>query len=136
MNDLPANPRSVSAHSEQDALSAHLFSLELALLDLAIRRDRARVEQLLADDFQEFGASGRVWSRVQILKLLESEPPRQIATRELACHPIAEDVALVTYRAVSADPQTHETLTTMRSSLWVRVDGQWKMRFHQGTQAV
>ena len=117
-----------------DSLSTHLFSLELSLLDPAVRHDRARVESLLAEDFQEFGSSGKIWSRSEILDLLESEAPRSIAAHDLVCHVLAEGVALITYRAVSSDPQTHERLTTLRSSLWSIVDGQWKLRFHQGTR--
>jgi hypothetical protein len=136
MNDSPANegitnPQDPQAH---DQLAADLFSLELALLDPAVRRDRARVESLLADDFQEFGASGRIWSRDQILDMIESENPRPIAAHEFACHPIADGVTLITYRAVSTPPETGEPIHTLRSSLWTCVQGQWKIRFHQGTR--
>jgi hypothetical protein len=136
MPDLPADERSfiARASSASDQLAAHLFSLEVALHDPAVRRDRARVESLLAEDFQEFGASGRVWSRSHILDLLESEPARTITAHDLACHLVAEGVALITYRAVSIDPRTSEPLATLRSSLWICGDGEWKMRFHQGTR--
>jgi hypothetical protein len=132
----PANPKSVTPHSSfaPDSLAAHLFSLELALLDPAVRHDRARVESLLAKDFQEFGSSGKIWSRNQILDLLETEPGRLITAHDFVCYSIAEGVALVTYRAVTIDPHTSEPLTTLRSSLWICVTGQWKIRFHQGTR--
>jgi hypothetical protein len=115
-------------------LAAHLLSLELALLDPAVRHDRARVESLLADDFEEFGSSGMIWSRSQILDLLESEPARPIAAHDLVCHSIADGVALVTYRAVGIDTQTKQPIATLRSSLWVLVNEHWKIRFHQGTR--
>jgi hypothetical protein len=136
MPDLSANEKSGNppAASGHQALAAHLFSLELALLDRAIRHDRARVEPLLADNFQEFGASGKIWSRSQILDLLESEPARPIAAQDFTCHSLAEGVALTPYRAVSNHPQTHEPLSTLRSSLWIFIAVKWKMRFHQGTR--
>jgi hypothetical protein len=56
-----------------DGLCAQLRSLELALLDPATRRDRSRVAELLTEDFEEFGSSGRVWSRAAILELLATE---------------------------------------------------------------
>lgn len=121
-------------HSGDNQLAAHLISLELALLDPAVRHDRARVESLLADDFQEFGASGKVWSRTQILDLLESESSRPITAHDLACYFIADRVALVTYRTASNHLETGHPLTALRSSLWVFVDGHWKIRFHQGTR--
>ena len=125
MLEQPANEKSVAPHapSGHDKLAAHLFSLEFALLDPAVRHDRLRVESLLAEDFQEFGSSGKIWSRRQILDLLESELARSIAAHDLACHSIADGVALVTYRTTNTDFGTRESGTTLRSSLWVRTDG-------------
>lgn len=36
---------------------------------------------------------------------------------------LSDEVALVTYRGAKAN----------RASVWIRRDGQWQMRFHQGT---
>jgi ribonuclease HI len=64
-----------NARSGPDTVLAELLlSLELQLMDPAFRKDRAAVSSLLAEDFSEFGSSGRVWSREAILDLLESEP--------------------------------------------------------------
>ena len=59
--------------SSKYSVSAHLRACELALLDPIVRCDRARVAALLAEDFEEFGSSGRIWSREAILSLLETE---------------------------------------------------------------
>jgi hypothetical protein len=58
--------------TQTDTLCAHLRACEEALLDPAVRRI-ARVAAFLAEDFQEFGSSGQVWSREQILELLATE---------------------------------------------------------------
>jgi hypothetical protein len=47
----------------EDEIAAHLKRCEESLLDAAVRRNHARVADLLAGDFQEFGSSGRVWTR-------------------------------------------------------------------------
>lgn len=52
-----------------------LRTLEEKLLQPDFRRNRAAVAELLADDFREFGSSGRTWDKQQILDKLESEPP-------------------------------------------------------------
>ena len=54
-------------------IANHLRRAEEALLDPAVRSNRARVAELLADDFVEFGSSGRMWTRDQILDLLAGE---------------------------------------------------------------
>ena len=120
--------------SEPD-LSAHLKHLEKTLLDPIVRRDRAQVSALLAEDFREFGSSGRAWTRQQILDLLATEDYTPPAIEDFHCERIAEDVALVTYRSVRTNPVTGETPAALRSSLWVREADGWRVRLHQGTAA-
>jgi hypothetical protein len=117
--------------------AALLRSLEESLLDPGVRRNRARLRELLDQDFQEFGSSGRTWSRNTIIELLQLEssfvPP---AIEDYRCALLSEDVALITYRTARTDPNTGEQLASLRSSVWVRKDGEWRMRFHQGTRTV
>jgi hypothetical protein len=125
-------------------LGMHLKSLEETLLDPTTRRDRAIVAALLTEDFREFGSSGREWSREEILDHLATEdytPPAiedytPPAIEDFRCQPITQDVALVTYKTVRTDPATAETRSALRSSLWVRDGGLWRIRFHQGTPAL
>lgn len=121
--------------NKSESIAEHLKTLELALLDPALRRDPARVAALLAEDFQEFGSSGRVWARQQILNLLATEDYSPPAVEDLDCHLLGEDVALVTYKTVrtSGDGARSEVL---RSSLWTRKGVEWRVRFHQGTRAL
>ena len=112
-----------------------LRRLEQSLLDLAVRRDGERLRQLLTDDFLEFGSSGRVWTRKSIIDMLATEtnffPP---SIEEFECTFLSEKVALVTYRTVRTDAKTGERMSSLRSSVWTRQDGEWRMRFHQGTR--
>jgi len=117
------------------ATTAQLERLERLLMDPAVRRDRARVAELLAEEFTEFGASGRVWTRKAILDLLATEEYTPPVVEKFSCRELAEDVALATYRAVRADAATGARAVTLRSSVWVRQSGAWRMVFHQGTRA-
>jgi hypothetical protein len=121
--------------STHDAICAHLRACEEALLDPAVRRDRARVAALLAEGFLEFGSSGRVWSRERILDLLASEDYQPPAMEDFRCEWIAEGVALVTYQTVRLDPETGHSAAVLRSSIWIHESGVWRVRFHQGTKA-
>ena len=115
--------------------TALIRGLEESLLDAAVRRDGDRLRKLLAEDFLEFGSSGRVWTRRSIIDLLATEmnffPP---AIEEFRCSFLTDNVALVTYRTVRADAKSGEQLVSLRSSVWTRQDGEWRMRFHQGTR--
>lgn len=116
-------------------ISAQLRELEQSLLNPAVRRSRIRLRELLADDFMEFGSSGRVWNRTTIIDLLSKEtafvPPM---ITEFECALLAPGVALVTYRTLRTDDKSGERLSSLRSSIWTHVSGEWKMRFHQGTR--
>jgi hypothetical protein len=114
-------------------LTESLLFLERELMDPGFRRQSAKVEALLAEEFREFGASGRVWSRAEIVELLASETPQSApAVEEFAVHVISGEAVLVTYRAIREELRQ----VTLRSSIWVMRDGGWRMVFHQGTRVV
>jgi hypothetical protein len=123
-----------SPNNTPDAICAHLRACEEALLDPQVRRNRARVAALLADDFEEFGSSGRVWSRELIIESLAFEDYQPIAMEDFKCDRIAEGLALVTYRSVRTDTRSGERSMALRSSIWIEKSGEWRMRFHQGTR--
>ena len=117
------------------ATAAQLRKLEESLLDTAVRRDRKKMRSMLAENFLEFGSSGRIWNRNSIIELLSQEtafvPP---AIEDFRCAFLTDDVTLVTYRTVRTDPETGEVLASLRSSIWKNESGTWRMRFHQGTR--
>jgi hypothetical protein len=113
-------------------LAAHLFHLERQLLDPSTRRDPIALTSLLAENFREFGSSGRIHTRQQIIDALAAESPRTITINDPLCEQIAEDIALLTYRSTRKIPL--ETAShALRSSLWIYRDNRWQMLFHQGT---
>ncbi|MGC2619693.1 MAG: DUF4440 domain-containing protein [Acidobacteriaceae bacterium] len=111
-----------------------VIALELRLLEPEFRRDRASVAALLGDDFVEFGSSGHVFDKAQILDLVTNEASQRAAATDFAARFLAPDVCLVTYRSFRADEPPPTGGTVLRSSLWVRRDGRWQVVFHQGTQ--
>jgi hypothetical protein len=117
------------------SIAAELLRNEKLLLDPAVRRDRSQAAAFLADDFVEFGSSGRIWTREAILDLLAAEDYDPPAIEDFACRSIADDVVLVTYRTVRTNPETGQQDAALRSSLWTRQSGKWVLRFHQGTRA-
>lgn len=129
------NARSTPSLHESEALTALLRGHEEMLLDPRVRTDRARVAAFLADDFFEFGSSGKVWTREEILDLLEKEQYDPPAIESFECRLIAAGVALVTYRAVRTCPGSTGRGSTLRSSIWTEISGVWRLRFHQGTHA-
>lgn len=107
--------------------------LEERLLDPANRISEADVANLLADEFIEFGSSGRVFGKQQILEELRSEPPVERSLTDFSARSLAPGVVLVTYRASRRDLDGQSAMTSLRTSIWKRIDGRWQMVFHQGT---
>ncbi|MFK7838464.1 MAG: DUF4440 domain-containing protein [Sulfitobacter sp.] len=107
--------------------------LEESLWRPETRFDDKRMESVFADDFFEFGRSGRVYSRSEMM--LGSQDYDQIdAVLPLPgfeARYLAEDLAQVTY--VSEVRYGTEIERANRSSIWCRQHGQWRLRFHQGT---
>jgi hypothetical protein len=124
-------------------LSQHLEGLEVFLFDPVARRDIAAVSNLLADEFREFGSSGRIYTKLDILAELSVEQPVVITLTDFDCNLIAPTAALVTYKSLSSHDQRPPT-QALRSSLWVlrstgvrtiqSAEPHWQMLFHQGTR--
>ncbi len=109
-----------------ESVRDELLRMERALAS----RDPAGVAgglaHLIADDFVEFGASGRVWDARSTRELLEGEPVSAVSIEDFDVAEIGDGVVLATY-VVPGSPSVN------RSSLWVRRGGRWVVRFHQGT---
>ncbi len=104
-----------------------IVTLEQELMRPDIRRDASRVAVLLHPDFEEFGVSGRMWNRDAMLSAIgvDIEPNPNVDVLNLDL--LDDATALLTYRT------TDRRGSALRSSLWRRADGQWRLRFHQGT---
>ena len=93
---------------------------------------RAHFESMTATDFWEFGASGRRYSRDDVLAELER---RQAAptvdvweATGFHCRELAQDLYLLTYTLLQDSSRK-----TRRSTIWQRTREGWKIVFHQGT---
>jgi hypothetical protein len=130
---------------EREHLAEHLENLENFLFDPVSRRDISAVSGLLADEFREFGSSGRVYTKLDILAELSTEQPVVITLTDFECQLISPTTALVTYKSLSSHENRAPT-QALRSSVWVLRslpkqythnaddEGTWQMIFHQGTR--
>ncbi len=124
--------------------TVQLRQLEEQLLQPCIRQAAAAVAALLADEFIEFGSSGRIFNKSQVIQSLLAEssaaaavPQRAIADFRVAT--IAPGVILCTYRLVNLDDARSNH--SLRSSIWKQIldkseiigTGNWQLIFHQGT---
>jgi hypothetical protein len=114
---------------DTQALSQHLQELEASLLLPDIRKSE-RLVDLLADNFVEFGSSGRTYTKADLVATLQAESPVTQSPDDFRVEFLAPTVALLTYRICRhSAPPVH----TLRSSIWQLHDSQWRMVFHQAT---
>jgi hypothetical protein len=107
-----------------------LESLEQSMWRAETRFDAAYMKQVLAPEFLEFGRSGSVYDRQASISMQASDFRARL--HDLAVHPLGDDVALVTYVSEVTRAEAEPELSN-RASVWVRTDGRWRLRFHQGT---
>ncbi|MBW4042962.1 MAG: nuclear transport factor 2 family protein [Acidobacteria bacterium] len=110
-----------------------LTALEESLWRPSTRFDRDHLARVYADDFDEFGRSGRHWSREASIEAQAEAFEAVLPLPHLRIRAVGSDAALLTYRSETTYPEEGVTLIANRSSLWQRVDGEWRLRFHQGT---
>lgn len=119
-------------------LDEELFqSLEQQLHRPEFRTSHQTVSALLADDFIEFGSSGRVYDKSITVEALAEEAVSDNSpvpeVYDFTVKSISSDAVLVTYRSRRQPTATWEGRQTLRSSIWKMIDGRWQMLFHQGT---
>ena len=114
-----------------DEAVAEVIALERALLTREVRSSAAALDALLDPEFTEAGASGRWWTRAEILAELPAgeaaAAPDRIADYAMAGRRLAADVVMLTFET---DRQGRRA---RRVSLWRRSGGRWRVLYHQGT---
>jgi hypothetical protein len=115
------------------SIEEQLRQLEEALLKPETRYDPATLS-LLTEDFCEFGSSGRIFNRQQVVETIQSERLIRYSIADFRVRLLAENVALVTYKATGRKESGSSETVSLRSSVWVKREGRWLMLFHQGTK--
>ncbi len=124
---------SMDSMESLDRLEEQLRERETALHRQEVRASASRLSELIDDDFFEFGVSGAMWDKRAVIDALKNESFSERSISDFKITLLAPDVALVTYRSHRAATAARPGADSLRSSIWKRISGQWKMVFHQGT---
>jgi hypothetical protein len=114
---------------DEDTEVDAVLALERELQSPLCRSNPDRLRQLIADDFTEIGASGRVWDPQTIMAMLDTEAPDDpaITIHDLTGRHIADGVVLARWDSERAGRRAR------RTSLWRRDQAGWRLVHHQGT---
>ncbi len=82
------------------------------------------------------GRSGRAYDHDTIVAYLSGQPAQPVVfSDDFSVAELAPGVALLTYRSAQVDPGQGPVRHTLRSSIWVKTEAGWLLRYHQGTAA-
>lgn len=103
--------------------------LELALLTPSVRRSQEQLNDLVDLDFSEIGASGRLWSRAEMIEALvaQDQTSEPIEAEDFRCIEAGTELVILTY---VSDPRGR---AARRTSIWRRSGHRWRLLHHQGT---
>lgn len=116
-------------------LEAQFREIEESHLRAENRSSPEAMEAILAEEFTEFGSSGRVWDRATTLETLGDEELFEWSIDRFAVRLLAPGVVLTTYRLSAWTETAPEPRASLRSSIWIERGGRWVLLFHQGTKA-
>jgi len=110
------------------------MQLEETLLQRHTRADRAMLQKLLHDDFEEVGASGAIVTKADAIAwLLRDDDQVQWSLSGFKIRQLSDELVLANYCAHKTYVVNGAVKRSMRSSLWKKTASGWAMLFHQGT---
>ena len=115
--------------SNSQDLELQLHGLEEQLMRTATRSSRKKLEDLLGEEFVEFGSNGVVYDRDSVISAMLLEEPVAWSISSFKALALADGIALVTYVATKRGGDS-----SLRCSVWKRTGARWRIVFHQGTR--
>ncbi len=107
-----------------------LETLEESLWRSETRFDLAYQQKVFAPDFFEFGRSGRIYSREEMIRTESQEIRASMPLQNFSVRALDENTVQTTY---ISEVQYKELERANRSSIWSKTSHGWQLRFHQGT---
>lgn len=118
---------------QQKALTKQLIALELQLHQAETRRNKALLNLLVANGFEEIASSGVRFDKAHVLQRLPEEQAPSVEAFDFEVRLLSKDLAQVLYKAKLRKAGEMQSKLSLRSSLWQLNSLGWQMVFHQGT---
>ena len=108
-----------------------LLKLEMSLWIEETRNNIEFLNKILHNDFMEFGKSGKVFYKKDIIDNIDDNINAIFPFENLKVKNIGEKTYLITY--VATNKFKNKSIKTNRSSIWIGDSENIQMIFHQGT---
>jgi len=109
-----------------------IYRLETDLLKPEVRASAEKLDELIAGDFIEYGSSGLVYNKTDILKRLPQGNSPAYTLSDFEMIVLSEEIVQTRFKTNRVNLDGTET-SSLRTSLWRNTNNNWQMFFHQGT---
>ncbi len=110
--------------------------LEFSLLKPEVRSSREALNELLTEDFIEFGSSGEKYTKADILERLPNIIENvEYKVSDFTVDTPSDDIAIARYKTEKIINGKDKVISE-RSSHWRKTDKGWQMFFHEATSTV
>lgn len=116
-----------------EELKIQIYKLEMNLLKSETRTSIEKLDELLSNDFIEYGSSGLIYNKTMILKRLPKELSSSYTLSDFELIVLSENVVQTRFKTNRINLDNSKTIS-MRTSLWKKDNNRWQIFFHQGTQ--
>lgn len=113
-------------------LKGALYELEQSLVNQDNRSSAEKLDELLADDFIEYGSSGLIYNKEITINSLTNAPSPAYKIYDFEVVSLSETFAQTRFKTDRTNLDGTK-LTSLRSSIWKMTGSRWQMYFHQGT---
>lgn len=112
-----------------------LIKHEKTILQAWFSGDKSVIERLLHPEFSEVAESGQSHHYNEILSSMDNVTPSEnkVHSQDYELVSLQSGAMLLLYKLALLKPTGEYSSFTKRSSIWVELEGQWKMKYHQGT---
>jgi hypothetical protein len=129
----------VFAQSATNSFEETAIGNEKSLIEAKKKDDDAFFKRALAPDFSLVGIDGQLSQGAEAAGSLGDTDLVELTPYDMKVVALGKDGAVVTYDAVVREAAQEDQGPPPRyqhfSSVWVKQDGQWKLKFHQTTAA-
>jgi hypothetical protein len=118
-----------------NGIAEQIKQLELKLLHLDLKTEPELINDLLSHDFEEISQSGKINTRRDVVDwLIHKDIHLQWSLNDFRIRMLADELVMAMYTAQKMNDRNNLSKGSMRTSIWQRQGGTWKMIFHQASK--
>jgi hypothetical protein len=112
-----------------------IIEQEIALHKVWFTTNKTVIEHLLHPEFREVSESGRSHNFNEIVSLMDNEKhcANRVHSQDYEFINLESNTILLLYKSALLNPTGEFSSFAKRSSIWVKSNGKWQMKYHQGT---